>query len=99
AEDPVVPVRRPDRAVTGEVGPVLPVLAARVLVVLGVEDLDEPLGRAPGRLHDARPGVADADVAGLAVGYLVAVLVVDGRVDANHRRAAAATHTPLPCRA
>src|SRR5215510_5447686 len=90
AEDPVVPVRRPYRAITGEVGPVVPVLAARVLVVLGVVDLDEPLGLAPDRLHDARPGVADADVPGLAVGYLIPVLVVDGWVDADHRRAAAA---------
>src|SRR5215471_6047893 len=90
AEDPVVPVGCPDRAVAGEVGPVVPVLAARVLVVLLVVDVDEPLGLAPDRLHDPGPGVADADVAGLAVGYLVPVLVVDGRVDADHRRAAAA---------
>src|SRR5215470_9104799 len=76
AEDPVVPVGRPDRAVAGEVGPVVPVLAVRVLVVLGVVDLDEPLGLAPDGLEDPGPRVADADVAGPAAARLVAILVV-----------------------
>src|SRR6185437_15552904 len=80
----------PDRAVPGEVRPVAPVLAVRVLVVLLVVDRDEPLGLAPDGLHDPGPRGADADVAGLAIWHRVAVLVVDDRVDADHRRAAAA---------
>ena len=66
AEDPEVAVGGLHRAVAGEVRPVAPVLAVRVLVVLRVVGVDEPLGLAPDRLEDARPRVADADVARLA---------------------------------
>src|SRR5215469_4888576 len=91
-EDAEVAVLGLQRAVTGEVRPVVPVLAVRIGVVLAVVDVDEPLGLTPYRLHDAGPWVADADVAGLAaaLGNLVAVLVVDDRVDAEHAWAAAA---------
>src|SRR6202041_2122987 len=90
AQDPVVAVGGADRAVPGEVRPVVPVLAVRVLVVLLVVDRDEPLRLAPDGLHDAGPRVADDDVARPAVRDLHAILVVDGRVDADHGRAAAA---------
>src|SRR6516164_2819048 len=80
------------RAVIGEVWPVAPVRAVRVLVVLPEVGGQEPLRVAPHRLEDAGPGVADADVARLAAAlrHLVAVLVVDHRVDAEHAGAAAA---------
>src|ERR1019366_5084918 len=92
AEDPEVAVGSLHRPVAGEVGPVTPVLAVRVLVVLAVVGVHEPLGLAPDGLEDARPRVADADVAGLAASrrHLVAVLVVDDRVDAEDAGPAAA---------
>src|SRR3984885_1947955 len=92
AEDPEVAVGRLDRAVAGEVGPVVPVGGLRVLVVLGVVRRDEPLRLAPDGLEDARPRVADDDVARLAAarGHLFAVLVEDGRQDAEGRGAAGA---------
>src|ERR1035438_8842564 len=86
----LVPSRCPARAVAAEIRPVVPVLAVRVRVVLLVVDGQEPFRLAPDGLHDAGPRVADDDVAGPAVRDLVAVLVVDGRVDADHRRAATA---------
>ena len=70
AEDPEVAVGRLDRAVAGEVRPVVPVLAVLVPAVLRVVGVDESLGLAPDRLEDARPRVADADVAGLAAARL-----------------------------
>src|SRR5262249_20137790 len=92
AEDAEVAVLGLDRAVAGEVRPVVPVLALRVRVVLGVVRLDEPLRLAPDRLEDARPRVADADVPGLvaALPHLDAVLLGDDQVDADHRGAATA---------
>src|SRR4029450_6358763 len=92
AEDAEVTVSGLDGAVTGEVRPVVPVLAVLVLAVLLVVDVDEPLRVSPKGLEDARPGIADADVArATAPGFHdVALLVVDGRVDAEHTRTAAA---------
>src|SRR5262249_23992341 len=92
AEDPEVAVGRLERAVAGEVGPVVPVLAVRVPVVLGVVHIDEPLGLSPDRLHDSGPRVLDANVARAAAARrdLVRVLVVDRREDTERARAAAA---------
>src|ERR1035437_8413024 len=92
ADDREVAVSGLHRDVAGEVRPVTPVLAVWVLVVLAVVGVHEPLGLAPDGLEDARPRVADADVTGLAAArrYLVAVLVVDHRVDAQDARPAAA---------
>src|SRR5580700_1423914 len=92
AEDPEIAVGRLEGAVSGEVRPVVPVLGLRVPVVLGVVRRDEPLRLAPDRLEDARPRVADADVARLAaaLGHLVAVFVENDGVDAERRGAAAA---------
>src|SRR5215216_4367218 len=92
AEDPEVAIGRLYRAVAGEVRPVVPVLAVLVPAVLLVVGLHEPLGLAPDPLEDARPGIADADVARPAAPGLdlLAVLVVDHRVDAEDSRAAAA---------
>ncbi len=89
-QDPEVAVGGQHGTVAGEVRPVVPVLAVRVLVVLPVVGIHESLGLAPDGLEDPGPWVADADVAGPAGGDLVAVLVVDDRVDPERRGAAAA---------
>ncbi len=86
AEDPEVAVGGLDRAVAREVRPVAPVLAVLVAVVLRVVDLHEALGLTPDRLKDARPGIADADVAGrpLPASTSSPILVVDHGVDPEH---------------
>src|SRR5439155_6368112 len=91
-EDPEVAVGRLDGAVAREVRPVAPVLALLVPAVLLVVGLDEPLGLAPDRLEDARPRVADADVARSPASRLddAALFVVDHRVDAEDAGPAAA---------
>src|SRR6266436_7374556 len=66
AEDPIVAVRGEHGAVGGVVGPITPVLALGILVVLFVVLIDEALRVAPDGLHDARPRIADADVASAA---------------------------------
>src|SRR5216683_4674330 len=66
AQDAVVAIGRKNGAVGGVVWPVAPVLALRILVVLFVVLRDEALRVTPNRLHDAWPGIANANVAGLA---------------------------------
>src|SRR6185437_8206692 len=89
AEDAEIPVGGLQGSVTGKVGPVVPVLAVSVPVVLGVVDVDEALWLPPDRLHDPWPRIPDADVARAAAARwdLVAVLVVDDGVDAEGARA------------
>src|SRR5207249_484556 len=97
AEDAVIAVGGFDRPVAGEIRPVAPILAVPVLAIARVVLRDEAVGVAPDRLEDARPRVLDADVAGLACAFgdLVAVLVVDHRMDAGDRRPGAARlHRP-----
>src|SRR5208337_4684179 len=85
-EDAVVAVRRLHGRVTGQVGPVPPVLAVPVLAVLAVVRPDVAIAVAPEGLQTPRPRVADADVTGLvgAGREFLAMLVVDHRVDARH---------------
>src|SRR5271157_5478765 len=85
-EDAVVAVRRLHGRVTGQVRPVLPVLAVPVLAVLAVVRPDVAIAVAPEGLQTPRPRVADADVTGLvgAGREFLAMLVVDHRVDARH---------------
>src|SRR5207249_6749259 len=99
AQDAVIAIRGLHGAVAAQEGPVAPVLALGILVVLGEVGLDVAVAVAPDRLHDARPGMADADVARLAgtLGNLGAGLVVNDRV--NPRRAgtaAARRHRRIP---
>src|SRR4029077_13441785 len=91
-QDAVVAVRRLQGAIAAQEGPVAPVLAARILIVLGEIGLDIAIAIAPDRLHDARPGIADADVARLAgaLGNLGAGLVVNDRMNPRRGRTAAA---------
>src|SRR5207245_9286958 len=67
-----------------------PGLAMGALVVLGAVGVDVAVATPPQRLHQARPGIADADVARLAgtLGNLCAGLVVNDGM--NPRRAGTA---------
>src|SRR5690349_20251789 len=78
-------------AVAGEVRPVAPILARRILAILRVVLLHEAVGIAPDSLHDARPGVAYADVSRRVIaGFdFLAVLVPDDGVNAEGGRARA----------
>src|SRR5579883_3081607 len=75
-------------AIAGEVRPVVPVFALSVAAVFRIVGLYEAFRLAPDRLKDARPGVADANVACLPATSLdlVALLIVDYRIDAYHPR-------------
>src|SRR5207244_8157222 len=75
-----------------EIGPIVPVLAVFVLVVLLVVRRHEAVRIAVDRLEDARPGVADADVAGLCAPLRdgLSLLVEDDGEDAQHTWTAAA---------
>ena len=86
AQDAEVAVRRLHRPVSRQIGPIAPVLAVAVLAVARVILIDEPFGIAPDRLHDPGPRIADADVARLAGARanLLAVFIVDDRIDAGH---------------
>src|SRR5579883_2412919 len=88
AQDAIVPVGSNQRAVTREVGPVAPIFALRVFVVLLVILLHETVVIAPNRLNDSRPGIADADVARLVLARLdlLVVLVEDDRIDSRQSR-------------
>src|SRR5206468_1484666 len=92
AEDAVIAICRLHRAVAAHEGPVAPVLAPGIRVVLGEIGLDVAVAVAPDRLHDARPRIADADVAGFAgaLGNLGAGLVIDDRMNPRRGGAAAA---------
>src|SRR2546430_13011823 len=86
AQDAIVTVGGEHGAVRGVVGPVAPVLALRILVVLFVVLIDESLRVAPNGLHDARPGIANADVTGLSRAgfYFIAFFVPNDRVNAEY---------------
>src|SRR5216683_3307760 len=85
AEDTIVAVGGKNGAVGGVVGPITPVLALGILVVLFVVLRDEALRVAPDGLHDARPRIADADVASAARArfHFLAFLVPNDRIDAE----------------
>src|SRR5229473_4150468 len=92
AKDAIVTVGGEHGAVSGVVRPIAPVLALRILVVLFVVLRDEALGVTPNGLHDARPGIADADIAGVsrACFHFIAFLVPNDRIDAEDCRTGAA---------
>src|SRR4029077_12175273 len=91
SEDSEISVRRAEGAVAGEVRPVTPVFALGILVVFRVVRLDEAIRILPDGLHDARPRIADADVAGLcATRHLFAFFVIDDRMNPRHARTGAA---------
>src|SRR5207302_5660506 len=85
AEDAVITVLRLHRAVARHVRPVAPVLAFGVLAVTRVVHAHEAVRISPDGLHDAGPGIADADVARLARTGLqfLRFIVVDHRMDAR----------------
>src|SRR5207245_7815534 len=92
AEDAVVAVGRLHRAIAAHEGPVAPVFAAGIPVVLAEVRLDVAVGVAPNRLHDARPRIADADVDGPpgALGHFGAGFVIDDRMNSRRGGTAAA---------
>src|SRR5271166_3642681 len=92
AQDAIVAVSRLQGTVIGEIGPVPPVLAVRVLAIPPVVCLDEAIRVLPDRLEYSGPRVLDADVprAPRAWRNLVALLVVDDWMDAGHARTRAA---------
>src|SRR6267143_1908719 len=100
AEDAIVTVGGEHGAVGGVVGPITPVLALGILVVLFVVLRDEALGVAPNGLHDARPGIPNADVAGVsrACFNFISFLVPNDRIDAEDRRTGAARLHQVECR-
>src|SRR5882762_2233738 len=85
AKDAIVTVGGEHGAVRSVVGPITPVLALRILVVLFVVLRDEALGVAPNGLHDARPGIANADVAGVsrACFNFISFLVPNHRINSE----------------
>ena len=91
SQDAEVAVLRQQGAVAGEVWPVVPVLAALLPVVFGVIRRHESIRVSVDGLEDARPGVADRDVARLAAALRnrLGSFVEDLRKDAQHARAAA----------
>src|SRR6266851_4812555 len=92
SEDPEVAVFGLQRPVAREIGPIVPVLTVLVLVVLLVVSRHEAGRIAVDRLEDARPGIADADVAGLCAplrdGF--SLLVEDDGEDSQNAGTAAA---------
>src|SRR5437879_5870725 len=84
AEDAVVAVRGERGAVTGKVGPVLPLFTFGILAIFLVILLHETIGIAPDGLHDAGPGIADADISGgVFAGFdFFFIFVPDGGEDA-----------------
>ncbi len=91
AEDAVVAVGGERGAVTGEVGPVLPLFTLGVPTIFFVVLLHKAIGIAPDGLHDAGPGIADADVSGgvLAGFDFFSIFVPDGGVNPERGRAGA----------
>ena len=86
AKNAIVTVGGEHGAVGGVVGPITPVLALGILVVLFVVLRDEALGVAPNGLHDARPGIANADIAGVsrACFHFISFLVPNDRINSKH---------------
>src|SRR4029077_13694537 len=79
-------------AVGGVVGPIAPVFAGGIFAIFGVVLIDETIGAAPDRLHDAGPGIANADVARGAGAsfYFLAGFIPDDWIDAESGGARAA---------
>src|SRR5215470_1404449 len=92
AKDAVVAVSGNYRAIRGVVRPILPLLALGVPTILRVILTGETVGVAPNRLHDAGPGITDANVSrGVGASFdFLSILVPDDWVNSQHRRARAA---------
>src|SRR5205814_4265919 len=92
AEDAIVTVGGEHGPIRGVVRPITPVLTLRILVVLFVVLIDESLWVAPNGLHDARPGIANADVASFSRAgfHFLAFFVPNDRINAEDRGASAA---------
>src|SRR6267154_6320840 len=85
SKNSVVAVGGKHRAIRSVIGPILPIFALRILVVLFVVLTHEALRIAPNRLHDSRPGIANANIPGgaRASGHFLAFFVPDDRINAE----------------
>src|SRR2546428_4279959 len=89
-QDSEVTIFSLDCAVAGEIRPVAPVLALRILVVLRVVRFHEAIGILPDCLHDSGPWIANADIARLSAWWnLFPLFVEDHRMDSRHTRTGA----------
>src|SRR5262249_53404552 len=91
-ENAVIAVGGQDGSIGCVVGPVLPFLALRILAVLGVILPHETVSVAPNGLHDAGPGIANADIPGFAGAglHFFAVFIPNRRIDTESRWSSAA---------
>src|SRR5438874_2509109 len=92
AEDAIVAVRGKHGAIRSVIRPIAPILAFRVPAILSVILTGETVGVSPNGLHDARPGIADADVSGhVRAGFdFLRFFVPNHRINSQRRRACAA---------
>jgi len=91
-EDAVVAVGGERGAVAGKVRPVLPLFAFGVLAIFFVILLHEAIGITPDGLHDAGPGIANADVSrGVFAGFdFLSIFIPDGGKNSERGGAGAA---------
>src|SRR5260370_5435786 len=92
AKDPITAISGEDRAVSGVIRPVAPVLALRILVVLLVVLIDESLRAAPDGLHNPGPRVAYANISSGAgaCAHFLSFFIPNNRIDAERGRSGAA---------
>ena len=85
AEDAVITVGGEHGAIAGEIRPILPFFAFRILAIFFVVLLYEAIGIAPDGLHDAGPGISNADISGgVFAGFdLFSVFVPDGGINSE----------------
>src|SRR5262249_34291260 len=92
AQNAIVAILRLHGAITSEIRPVAPVFAGLVFAILGAIRCDKALAITPDSLEGPWPWVAYTDIAGFtgAGGELMAILIVDDRVNARHSGASTA---------
>ena len=66
SQNPKISVHSQHGSISREIWPILPSFAVGVLAVFAVVLVDETLAISPDSLHDARPGIANTDIASLA---------------------------------
>src|SRR5882724_12879936 len=83
SKDSEVAIRGLDRPITGKVGPVTPVFAFGILVVLLVILRHKAVAITVDRLEDSRPGISNTNIPGFAgtAFYFFAFFIKDHRID------------------
>src|SRR5258705_12460587 len=92
SKNSVVAVGGKHCAIRSVIGPILPIFALSILVVLFVVLTHKALRIAPDGLHDSGPRIANANISGRAgaSGHFLAFFVPDDRINADRGWAAAA---------